>query len=256
MPNMQKNVKKLSLSNVLFEVFSYVQNKPSEIAQASVINFVFLAMFSLFVGTTSSGLFLPWICVYYAFWFAFFRFYYNKKPILFTKQIFGTIAPSTKILFIVFSLTLLVILLPFLPLLMGYNEEYAFFIDKYMSSIQTLSQSKDGGGQNILPLVVLHAVLLLLSPIIFIRPMFAWISSLIGRSGSIRNAFNNTNGNYFSFLMLSVIFELPLSLVEIIFEKYQINEIITWIFASPIIVLGNIAIAKTYDYFFLKPDNI
>ena len=253
---MQKNTKKLPLSYVVFEVFSYIKNKADAIAIASIVNFAFLGIFSLFVKTTSSGLFLPWICVYYAFWFAFFRFYYDKKPLLFTKQIFGTVAPSAKILFIVFSLTLLVILMPFLPLFVGYNEEYAFFIDKYMSNIQTLSQSSDGVSQNILPLVVLHSILFLLSPIIFIRPMFAWISSLIGRSGSIRNAFNNTHGNYFNFLLLSLIFEMPLSVFEISQEIYRLNEMIIWLFVSPIIVLGNIAIAKSYDFFFLKSDDI
>lgn len=249
------NIKKLAVKNILKEVFVYALKERDVFVITSIINFAFLGVYSLFVGTTSSGLFLPWICLYYAFWFAFFRYYYNKKPILFTNQIFGTIAPSTKILFIIFSLTLFVILLPFVPLFIGYNEEYAFFIDKYMSSIQTLSQSKDVSGQNILPLVILYSILLILSPIVLIRPMFAWISSLIGRSGSIRNAFNNTHGNYLNFLLLSLIFELPLSLVEIIMEKYHFDEVIIWLFASPLIVLGNIAIAKSYDFFFLKSDN-
>lgn len=255
MRTFQEAKKKLSLKAVISEVLFYLKQNTDEFAIASIINFAFLGIFSIFVKSLSSGFFLPWICAYYAFWFAFFRFYYNKTPFLFTKQIFGTLVPSTKILFIVFSLTLMVILLPFLPLFIGYNEEYAFFIDKYMSSIQTLGQNTDSGGQNIFPLVILHIILLFLSPIIFIRPMFAWISSLIGRSGSIRNAFNNTHGNYFNFLFLSLIFEFPISGLELLFEKYQLNEMFMWLFVAPFIVLGNIAIAKAYDYFFLNPDN-
>lgn len=255
MRKIQEAKRELSIDFVIAQVISYLKQKPDEFALASIVNFAFLGMFSIFVKTISGSLFLPWVCAYYAFWFAFFRFYYNKKPYLMTKQIFGTLVPSTKILFIVFSLTLMVILLPFLPLFIGYNEEYAFFIDKYMSSIQTIGQNGADGTKNILPVIILHIILLFLSPIIIIRPMFAWVSSLIGRSGSIRNAFNNTHGNYFNFLLLSLIFEFPISMLELIFEKYQLNEMVMWLIIAPFIVLGNVAIAKAYDYFFLTPDN-
>ena len=136
---MHLNIKKLPLKDIFSSVINYISKRTDELVFASIINFAFLGIYGIFVHTTSSSLFLPWICAYYAFWFAFFRHHYNKKPILFTKKIFGTLVPSTKILFIMFILGVIIVLLPFVPLFMGYNDEYAIFIDKYMASIQTIS---------------------------------------------------------------------------------------------------------------------
>ncbi len=248
-------MKSLSIQYIVEELIDIIKKKPEDVVSFSIINFTFLQLFVLFVKSSSSYLFLPWVCVYYAFWFAFFRFYYHKKPIVFTKKIFGTLVPSTKIIVICFILCLGIILLPYIPLLMGYNDEYALFVDKYMSSIQTIGQTESIKGKNISPLFVFDFLLFLLSPLIFVRPMFAWISSVIGRSGAISNAFNNTKGNYFNFLLLMLLFDLPFELVHLFFEKYALNESIMWFLCSPILVLGNYAIAKAYDFFFLNIDN-
>ena len=119
--------------------------------------------------------------------------------------------------------------------------------------LTALGYMQSGGG-NLSFALSLYSIFLVFTPNIIIRPMFAWISSLIGRSGSIRNAFSNSKGNYLQLLCLSIIFEVPMIIVEQVCVTFAINPVVMWLLLSPLIVLSNVMIAKLYDYFFLNLD--
>lgn len=252
---MQKNQKIISVRDILKEIFAHIAEKPDELLFFSLVNFAFLIIYEYAVGASSSVLFLPWICLYYAFWFAFFRYYYQRRPYVFTKKIFGTLVPSTKIIMLMVLLMSVIVFAPFIPLFLGYNQDYAVFVDKYVAKIQILgNHNMQYGSENLSFALLLYSILLIFTPNVIIRPMFAWISSLIGRSGSIRNAFSNSRGNYLQLLCLSVIFEVPMIIVEQVCTIFAINPVVMWIGLSPLLVLSNIMIAKLYDHFFLSLD--
>jgi len=219
-----------------------------------LVNFGFLLFLQMFVQSFSSTMFLPWILSYYVFWFGFFRRYYKRRPYIFSGKIFGTFGPSAKMMLMLSLLLIVLMLVPFTPLLFEYNEEYALFLDKYMSNIRSIDMGEGISHTNIGTLLVLFGATMILSPLVIIRPMFAWISSLIGRSGSMHNAFSNSRGNYFQFLFLTLIFEIPSVAVEFLFSYYELNPALEQFIISPLIVLGNIVIAKAYDFFFLSPE--
>lgn len=250
---MEKHNKKVSALNVLQNSFGYVAEKPDEFAMFVLINFGFLLFFTLFVQSLSGPLFLPWILVYYIFWFGFFRYYYKRQPYIFTGKIFGTLGPSAKIMLMMLILLLVLMLGPFVPLLFHYNEEYALFLDRYVSDIKNVDSGRITSS-NYRMILVFYVSLMLLSPFIIVRPMFAWISSLIGRSGSLGNAYANSRGNYFPFLLIMLAFEIPAVLLEVLFSILEWNITIEQLLLSPLIVLGNISIAKTYDICFLSPE--
>ena len=121
-------------------------------------------------GGMGSLLFIVWCAIYYLFWCCFFRFYYQRKPYVLTPKIFDSLIPSTKILFITLALATLLAYLPFLPLFFGLPEDV---LDEYTTGfIQEYMDEKriyDWG---------MTVILILVTPLIFYRPLFAWISAV------------------------------------------------------------------------------
>lgn len=184
----------------------YCRENRRHIAVFTLVNWLLLLLGFKFMGGTGNILFIFWCVLYYLFSCFFFRFYYNRRPYLLTHKIFDSLVPSTKILFLTLALATLLAYLPFAPLFLGFPaemmEDYAVgFIQEYMD-------------ENKLYDMGLALVLLLVSPIIFFRPMMAWISSVIGRSGSLRNAWRRTKGNYLRFLAVVFLFNAAAYLVQ------------------------------------------
>lgn len=151
----------------------YCRENRRHIAVFTLVNWLLLLLGFKFMGGTGNILFIFWCVLYYLFSCFFFRFYYNRRPYLLTHKIFDSLVPSTKILFLTLALATLLAYLPFAPLFLGFPaemmEDYAVgFIQEYMD-------------ENKLYDMGLALVLLLVSPIIFFRPMMAWISSVPGR---------------------------------------------------------------------------
>ena len=100
----------------------------------------------------------------------------------------------------------------------------------------------------------LALVLLLVSPIIFFRPMMAWISSVIGRSGSLRNAWRRTKGNYLRFLAVVFLFNAAAYLVQEADVLSGADSWLAWTLLAPLIIYCNVFLAKSFDFFFLDLD--
>ena len=217
----------------------YCRENRRHIAVFTLVNWLLLLLGFKFMGGTGNILFIFWCVLYYLFSCFFFRFYYNRRPYLLTHKIFDSLVPSTKILFLTLALATLLAYLPFAPLFLGFPaemmEDYAVgFIQEYMD-------------ENKLYDMGLALVLLLVSPIIFFRPMMAWISSVIGRSGSLRNAWRRTKGNYLRFLAVVFLFNAAAYLVQEADVLSRADSWLAWTLLAPLIIYCNVFLAKSFD---------
>ena len=203
----------------------YCRENRRHIAVFTLVNWLLLLLGFKFMGGTGNILFIFWCVLYYLFSCFFFRFYYNRRPYLLTHKIFDSLVPSTKILFLTLALATLLAYLPFAPLFLGFPAEMG-----------------------------LALVLLLVSPIIFFRPMMAWISSVIGRSGSLRNAWRRTKGNYLRFLAVVFLFNAAAYLVQEADVLSRADSWLAWTLLAPLIIYCNVFLAKSFDFFFLDLD--
>ena len=241
-----ESVKLFSPLGILFDAWKYCRDNQRVVGIFTLANCLLLILGFKLMGGMGSLLFIVWCAIYYLFWCCFFRFYYQRKPYVLTPKIFDSLIPSTKILFITLALATLLAYLPFLPLFFGLPEDV---LDEYTTGfIQEYMDEKriyDWG---------MTVILILVTPLIFYRPLFAWISAVIGRSGSLRNAWRRTRGNYRSFLLVTVAFNIAAFLIDWADNLLHMSDWLTFILGSPLVVFCNIYIAKSYDFFFLDLD--
>lgn len=233
----------IALADLFRESWRYMVGRKREIALFSAAHILFLiAGFELIDGWHDL-FFLPWGIAYYLFWCFFFRFYFNRKPYLATVKLFDTLLPSTKILALAFCVLTFLLALPLLPLFIGNGSEwavkYAVYLQEYMEDGRTVD-------------VLTAVVLIFAAPFIFYRPMMAWISSLLGRSGSLRTAFAKTKGNYWRMTFLLFLFEAMFGIMELAGQAVGAGSWIAIVAGSPLFIYFNVIVAKTYDYFFLE----
>lgn len=242
---MADNVKKIPILEVLKQTYiSIIENKVS-FALFSLLNLLFLACFAKIDGGLSNRISILWICAYYVYWCVFFRFYYNKKPYLFTLDIFGSLIPSTKMFFLVIAMSLLLGVLPYLPLLMGFDDKYLLLFEAYMQQLQATPA-------NMINMAVLSVVLILISPFIFCRPFLAFIASVQGLNGSLKKAWKKSVGNYLNFVVIMFLLNVPYLAVHAVDKYFEFNNILNLIFLSFFFVFYNIFFAKLYDFFYTE----
>ena len=139
-------------------------------------------------------------------------------------------------------LVTIIVVLPIVPLFLGLPQDmtdrYQRFLQKYMLESDWLDLG-------------LHLVVTFLSPYIIYRPFLAWISSLLGRTGSIHEAWKKTAGNYWQFLMLALIFNFGFVIVQQITEYFNAPLAVLMFIVSPLIVYCNMVLARIYQFFFL-----
>lgn len=133
--------------------------------------------------------------------------------------------------------------LPYLPLMFGGVSEaikraITVFIGDFM------------GESNIYDIII-SLILLLMSPIILYRPLMAWISSIIGRSGSFKNVYKHTAGYYRLFLKVLFVFYL---IIVAAWGADRYFDLHYWLFfgiVAPLSILFNLTLAKTYEILIL-----
>lgn len=241
----KETIKKFPLTDTFVNSWDYCRNNWKSMAVFTLINWVFLV-----VGLKLNGIgnlwFVLWCAVYYLFWCYFFRFYFDRKPYLLTGKIFDSLVPSTKILFFTLAFATILAFLPFVPLFLGLPVEV---LDQYTNDF--LEQYMDKSRIYDIGLAV---VLLLVSPVIFYRPFFAWVSSVIGRSGSIQNAWRRSRGNYWRFVLVVLLFNLPAAAAEGLDSFLGLQSWLLLTVGAPLVVFCNVYIAKSYEFFFLEID--
>lgn len=230
----------------VLQAWNYVQTNKRVFGLFVLANFLLLICGFKLLGGLGSIWFVFWCVAYYWFTCFFFRFYFGRKPYFFSKKVVDSMVPSTKILFLTLALATVLAYLPFLPLFLGLPvdvlDEYAIgFIQQYVD-------------ENKIYDIAIQLVLLFMTPLIFYRPMFAWVSSVIGRSGSLRNAWRKTKGNYWRFWLVALVCNV-LALVVSGFDLLLGNS--SWIelgLGAILIMFGNVYMAKSFDFFFLEVD--
>ncbi|MBO4294088.1 MAG: hypothetical protein J6W11_01410 [Alphaproteobacteria bacterium] len=233
----------LPVGQVLKEAYKYFLENEKKIHPVWLVHFVLCVALNLIPKGFANPLSLLWSVTYYVFWCVFFRIYYRKKPYLCLSKVCASAVPSTKMIFMTFGIVLLLVLLPYIPLLMGFNNKYLIVFERYMAALQAPQMS-------LFNVAVFSLVFLSVSPIIFCRPYLAWISSLQGYSGSIKKVFKKTKGNDMSFFYLMLLLNLPC------FAVYGIDTMIGchgWLsaaFYSIYLIYCNIVFAKVYDFFY------
>ena len=205
----QNAIKKLPLAQMFVSTNQSVREYIKPVILFSVVNFFILLAC---VYSWKTIIFLPLLVIGYVFWCYFFRYYFRRYPYFDGRIIFQSTVSSTKILFFSMILVTIIVVLPIVPLFLGLPQDmtdrYQRFLQKYMLESDWLDLG-------------LHLVVTFLSPYIIYRPFLAWISSLLGRTGSIHEAWKKTAGNYWQFLMLALIFNFGFVIVQQITEYFN-----------------------------------
>lgn len=235
------DIKTIPLFSLLRESVAYMLDNKRSMAWFSIVHIILLFIGFDAIDGWHDIFFLPWVVVYYLFCCFFFRFYFARKPYLLTTKLFDTLVPSTKMLALTFLVMTILLALPLVPPFLGVGSdwalEYSLYLQRYMEDSKVVD-------------IVTVALLMLFSPFVFYRPMMAWIGSLLGRSGSFKTAFARTKGNYWQMVGVIVVFELVMLGLGIIDSYWQTAKCVSIVLGTPIVMLFNVLLAKTYDYFF------
>lgn len=182
-----------------------------------VVNFIFLFTFSLIPNGWTNSLSILWLVAYYIYWCIFIRSIQNHTPYFSLIRICNGLIPISKIMFINISIYLLITITPFIPLFMGFREQYLEFFEQYMGFMES-NQSLTGK-------MFFYIFMLLISPITFSRPYLAWIASLIGKTRSIVDAYKRTRGNYWTFVLCALVMSALFIIAYDIDTIYQIHTL-------------------------------
>ncbi|MBE6451097.1 MAG: hypothetical protein E7016_03945 [Alphaproteobacteria bacterium] len=234
--------KKIPVIQTLSQALHYIKENMAVFGWFSVVNFVFLLVFWHIDGGLSNKKSVLWLFSYYYYWCVFFRVYYNKKPYFITTDVFASLIPSTKMFFLVVAMSFLLAVLPYLPLLMGFDDEYLLFLENYMYQLQQAPVSA-------LNMMVLTAILMMFLPFILCRPFLGFIASVQGLNGSIKKAWKKSAGNYWQFIAVMVLLNLPCMAVYEADKHLNCNGYLNLVFYSVFFVYYNLVFAKIYDFF-------
>lgn len=240
---MTESIKQIPLKTVFQSAYIYMRRHAMPIRLFIGINFVFLAAFRFIAGGFSNPWSMLWLLGYYMFWCAFFRYRFERRPYLTARVVFGSMIPSTKIFFITFVAAFLLVILPYLPLLMGFTDKYLAFFEKYMLVLQNVDA-------DFLNVCIFTFVLLLISPFIICRPFFAWMASLQDMEAFMSKAFEKTRGNYGRFVQLMMLLNVP---CVVVFELDKLLGCRGWFtvgFYAIFFVYFNLVFAELDDFFY------
>ena len=233
----------LTFQKLRQEVWQYVRANYKVLLGFAGLNVIFLAVLFLGLGGVGSLWFLLWGVGCYLFHFAFFRWYFNRRPYVLTVKFFDTLLPALKVMFMLLLGLTLLAYLPSVPLLFGGNSEtlknaVTLFIGNFMDGSNSYN-------------VFISLILLLLAPVIAYRPLLGWIASVIGRSGAFRNVFKHTSGYYKLFLKILVVFYIVMGGLGLIDSTLGLHRVLFYLGVAPIVVIFEIFLAKTYEILIL-----
>ena len=211
-----------------------------------VINFAFLYLFGKIPNGWTNSLSILWLVAYYIFWCVYIRYMQQHQPYFSLIRIFNGLIPASKIMFINISIYLIVVILQYIPLFMGFHDKYLEFFEQYMEILQS-HDSLPGK-------TLFYIFMLLLSPYTISRPYLAWISSLIGSSRSIIDAYKKTSGNYWNFVLCAFVMSSLFFLSYYIDTIYDINTLIVLSAVFP--VYFNIVFIDLYKVFYKRKQRI
>ena len=209
-------------------------------------NFAFLVVFRQIPNGWTNSLSILWLVAYYVFWCVFVRHIQQHPPYFSLIRIFNGLIPASKIMFINIIIYLVLVIAPYIPLFMGFREKYLEFFEQYMAVLQS---------HNSLPgKTLFYVLMLLLPPYTISRPYLAWLSSLIGKSRSIIDAYKKTQGNYWNFVFCAVVMSGLFALSYFIDVTYKTSSLIFVMSVLPIFF--NVVFIDIYKVFYKRRKNI
>ena len=233
-------IKKLPLKDILSLANQYIKINWQKSVLFTLIAYLVMAI-ALF--SWKSIFFWFVLLLMYVLWGMFFRYYLGRKPYFEWKSLVNSTVPSTKIVVLSVVICSILIVLPFIPLFISnsaeFNESYSRFLQGDIE--------KEG-----MLVLITNFLFVLASPVIAYRPFLAWISSLNGRTASLRMAWNKTKGNYIEFLLIAIITSLSISILRWVIVYLGCSDYITLLFLAPIVTYFNVVAAETYRFFFLN----
>ena len=232
---------KLPLAEVMGNSWNYCNHNPKAVALFAGLNY--LVCTAAFYGWKTVWLWLI-LMVMYVLWGAFFRYYFNRKPYLVLRPLLISLVPSTKIVVLSVLLVTAFLLLPFAILFIPHLPPQ--FVEPYTAFLQSNMQT-----DNEVLNALVNLVMVLFSPLIFYRPMMAWISTLLGRSGSLRFAWSKTKGNYWEFLLLAVVIDLSVTFIYKAVLLLGGNVYVALLPLSVLIVYFNVVVAQIWQRFII-----
>ena len=236
-------VQKLPLFRILKDSAVYCINN---VRFCGMFGLIFYILGAGAVMSWQSWLFLPLMVLLYIAWGVFFRIYFERRPYFKWKSLFGSLLPSTKIVLLTVIVASLFVLLPLIPLFINISPEFNANYTRFLQGDLE---------QNGVFMLITNILFLLISPIIAYRPFLAWISALIGRSGSLKHAWQRTTNNYINFLGISLITDFSLTILRTIIIELGGSDYITMIFAALLLVYFNVVSALTFEFFFLEKES-
>lgn len=242
--------KKISIPDIYdFSLFAALKSSTKFVAVYKqtflfwcVINFVFLYMFRFISGGWANSLSILWLISYYIYWSIFIRYMLQHQPYFSLIRIFNGLVPASKIMFINIFIYMIIVVIPFVPLFMGFRDKYLEFFETYMSILQV--------NNSLYGKLLFYVFMLLISPYTITRPYLAWISSIVGKSRSIIDAYKKTKGHYWRFVLCAVLMSLLIFFTSYIDTVYKIN--ITIYLMTFFITYFNIVFINMYKYFYKK----
>lgn len=241
----------INVGMLLKETQAYIHNNFTFVLCVFLVNMVYMLCFKTLDGGISNPLSIAWIISYYIFWCFFYRYYYNVRPYFDGKAVFGSLAPSAKAMVIIFLLAVTIILLPMLPLFLGFNDLYLDIYENYLSVFGAMSSKGDATAP--LPLLLIaYAIFALVSPVLICKPYLAWISSLRGKNASFKKVQNRAKGNYWAFVIISAMLLFPEAIATYLDKVWNCQRWLDYTVSTTVFVYTNIIFAKVYDTFYLR----
>lgn len=207
-----------------------------------ITNFAFLYIFKFIPNGWTNSLSILWLISYYIYWCVFIRYMQQHTPYFSLIRIFNGLIPASKIMFINIFIYLIITITPFIPFFMGVREKYLEFFEKYMEIMQSHN--------SLLGTSLFYIFMVLISPFTICRPYLAWISSLIGKSRSIVDAYKRTRYNYWNFVCCAFLMSSLFILSYYIDTIYKLN--IGLYLAAILPVYFNIVFIHIYKIFYKR----
>lgn len=243
---MAYSTKKFNVLDILASGYEYCARNFQPISLFMLGHMVFLFIFEA-IDKWRSPVFIPWVALYYVYNVFFYRFYFKKKPYFELKSTGKSLIPSTKIIFITVLLLFLLLVLPFMVI--PFFTPDPELLDQYLNILDAgIDKSKTFD-------LLTNIIMIFISPFILYRPFLAWIASLLGRSPLLKTAFQKTRGNYWNFVCLSFIMNLPYMMFSQAEFYFDINNYLAWFLAAILITYFNVIMCKCYDLFYLDNED-
>lgn len=249
-PKKKKTIR-MNVWRILRDANRYIANNWMFVLCICVVNMVYMLLLKAIPNGIQNPISILWFVTYYIFWCFFYRYYYHLKPYFLSTTMLGSLAPSTKALFILAALTMGVVLAPMIPLFLGFDDVYMDIYERYL---QPATEMAESGGRQLTgkETVVVYGILTLLAPVFICKPYLAWIASLRGQNASFRKVADKIKGNYKQFLIISAILLFPEAIAAQLDVRFNLQNWLDYTVSTVIFIYTNIIFAKIYDFFYLK----